>query len=341
MLAGAVDCLKSHKTGRMDNVERVTLLPALAGLELLEIEDAVAKKNKERNSFFNRQGGGGKHGRGSVGAASAAAAADFLVDEYLDEAAAAGITAAGSGKAGKGGRADAMEMDIEIYENQRRQPYPPFDWSSNAYTRPQYSDLDFGTTYKFEALEKAKAPLGFQWANSWRVDKSYTETDDNGWSYGFTFGKLLSNYKAGKPSQVRPVNMHARRRKWVRKAVAVDFDASVLDLKQTMHYFTKQAEPADYEKKRRTSSGTGPVAGGAVAGFGAGASPGSVSGPTWRRMVADGRSVLKVCQEKAEDGGPILIPWDQVMSVNLVSSSVLAIYIKVSDNKMGGSESII
>ncbi len=34
----------------------------------------------------------------------------------------------------------------------------------------------------------------------WQVDKSYTHTDEQGWSYGVDFGTIMSNYRKGKSS---------------------------------------------------------------------------------------------------------------------------------------------
>jgi hypothetical protein len=127
-----------------------------------------------------------------------------------------------------------QEHVVEVFENQRRTPYPPFDWSSSAYTRANFSDLNFTKNYKFDTVLSAKPPEGWNWIGKWEIDKVYTQTDMDGWSYGVTFSKLLSNFKRGK-SYAKPINAYARRRKWVRKLVST---GPGMDQQQVLLSFT-------------------------------------------------------------------------------------------------------
>lgn len=55
-----------------------------------------------------------------------------------------------------------LEVEIVVFENQRRQYYFPFDWAKEAYTRPDFSDLSYATEYYFNAnlIRTANPPEG-------------------------------------------------------------------------------------------------------------------------------------------------------------------------------------
>ncbi len=107
-------------------------------------------------------------------------------------------------------------IEVEVFENQRRGP-PILDWSKNAISRPNLSDLTYNRAYD-GPLTTAAPPTGFEWKGDWCVDKDYIATDKNGWCYGVTFSSILSQYYQ-KKSCTTPLKNFARRRKWVRKAV--------------------------------------------------------------------------------------------------------------------------
>ena len=52
---------------------------------------------------------------------------------------------------------------------------------------------------------------GWQWVGEWAIDKSYTDTDGEGWTYGTNFTDLLAN-----PSAKKKKIHFVRRRRWVR-----------------------------------------------------------------------------------------------------------------------------
>lgn len=85
------------------------------------------------------------------------------------------------------------DYEVVIYQNQRRTPYPPFDWSNNAYTRANYTNLDFSSSYNVSNIFQTYPPLGYEWVNDWYIEK--INTDSDGWSYGIAFRNILANYK--------------------------------------------------------------------------------------------------------------------------------------------------
>jgi hypothetical protein len=50
------------------------------------------------------------------------------------------------------------EFLIDLFENERRSPLPPFDWSNSAYTRAHWSDLTFKKSYQITDLDETAPP---------------------------------------------------------------------------------------------------------------------------------------------------------------------------------------
>jgi hypothetical protein len=226
---------------------------------------------------------------------------------------------------------------VEVYENQRRQPYYPFDWSNRAYTRPLYSDESLNVGYKFEKLDDAAPPPGCVWASEWCIDKKYTETDENGWIYGLAFRRILSDRKHGKPSHTKPQNMMARRRKWVRKAVTEDRSSFVG--RNPMLMFEMSNTNGSVKTTSVQKSGSN---GSFESSSTHGKEPPSPKSPvpapldknltTWRNDFL-GRypnALVSVCKERATAQSHVLIPWDQVKDTVVITPSILSVYIQVN-----------
>jgi hypothetical protein len=232
------------------------------------------------------------------------------------------------------GIADGADFGtIEVYENQRRQPYYPFDWSNRAYTRPLYSDVTLNVGYTFEKLDVAVPPPGCIWASEWCYDKKYTETDEDGWVYGLAFRQIVANSKNGK-SHTKPQNMMARRRKWVRKIMSND--RSSLAGRNMMQLFEKsntakgQSLPHVASKQSMESAST----------HGAAEAPSpKIPAPTLDSKVVSWRNeflahypsaLVGACQERTSLQSSVLIPWDQVKDACVVTASVLSVYVQVN-----------
>jgi hypothetical protein len=63
---------------------------------------------------------------------------------------------------------------------------------------------------------QVKLPGDFRWTDEWRIDKTYTTTDADGWSYAGTFAALESSLERGESSGANSTFDMARRRRWVR-----------------------------------------------------------------------------------------------------------------------------
>lgn len=218
------------------------------------------------------------------------------------------------------------EFMMEVFENERRTPYPPFDWSNSAYTRAHFSDLGFNKSYKFESLADAAPPDGCEWVNEWTVDTAHAKTDAEGWFYGFTFGKIIGNYAKGKTYD-EPTNCHARRRKWTRKAKLRDNEYP--DASQVLNSFGQSVKlqskpgllrsfshsPHHKDSLDSSSSHSNHAIGGAS------------STNKWRKNLANNQNygILASCLEKGSEDSPILIDWNEILSSSVVTPSILSL----------------
>jgi hypothetical protein len=58
--------------------------------------------------------------------------------------------------------------------------------------------------------------------DDWRVDKTYTTCDGEGWSYGLHFARLEDHLERGESSGENSTFDMARRRRWVRTSKRVE-----------------------------------------------------------------------------------------------------------------------
>jgi hypothetical protein len=245
----------------------------------------------------------------------------------------------------KGGNSDkqkTVEIEIEVFENQRRTPYPPFDWSSSAITRPHFSNLDYSIGFGFEKIEDAQPPEGFVWSSDWSIDMEPLgpkSAGRDGWMYSFTFGKLLENYKK-RWSHTDPFNTHARRRRFVRKAMSKPSDTTLLLMTNrdalVAFQVTNSSQRLSQPKQTSVGSSTVGLMGAATSIISSGSQHGSgqvVSGKEliedWRKSRAEAGALLGSCEEKINENSAIMISWDQVLFADVVSSAVLLIGVRI------------
>lgn len=113
---------------------------------------------------------------------------------------------------------------VETFENQRRSALPPYDWGYHSMLgeRASFSDESGKNNCAYSKLAEASPPPGYMWDPSppgtWVVDKDYTQTDDEGWSYGIDFAAVMRNYRSN-TSVVKGLGRSVRRRRWIRNAL--------------------------------------------------------------------------------------------------------------------------
>ena len=76
---------------------------------------------------------------------------------------------------------------------------------------------------------QVKLPGDFHWKDEWRIDKTYTTADGDGWSYGATFAALESALERGESAGANSTFDLARRRRWARTSQRSEGSARRLD----------------------------------------------------------------------------------------------------------------
>ncbi|RYH17794.1 hypothetical protein EON65_28135, partial [archaeon] len=217
------------------------------------------------------------------------------------------------------------EHVLEVFENQRRSPIPPFDWSSSALTRANFSDLEFKRTFKLDSIFSAQPPEGWEWSGSWMQDKTYLKTDIDGWTYGMKFSFMVESMKMGK-SRDKPINAYARRRKWMRRVVATGAGAELSTVLGLFEAANDKKPPSSKTSITRTASTMSPKPSEHEKRLNA-----SASQTSWRKekVAQNPQAILCVCKEKIDANAPIYVPWDKVSVYSVISPSVLSITFQI------------
>ncbi|KAG1689669.1 hypothetical protein DVH05_002026 [Phytophthora capsici] len=111
----------------------------------------------------------------------------------------------------------------EIFENQRVSMFGK--WAPNHLLptdRPRFSNRDGDKAMSFEQVT---LPPHWSWTTPWRIDKSYTDCDDEGWSYATDFPRFKFHLARGKSSMKR-LGASVRRRRWIRMMAYVPPEAT-------------------------------------------------------------------------------------------------------------------
>uniref|UniRef100_M4C375 PH domain-containing protein n=1 Tax=Hyaloperonospora arabidopsidis (strain Emoy2) TaxID=559515 RepID=M4C375_HYAAE len=111
----------------------------------------------------------------------------------------------------------------EIFENQRVSMFGK--WAPNHLLptdRPRFSNREGDKKMSFEQVS---LPLHWSWTTPWLIDKSYTDCDDEGWSYATDFPRFKFHLARGKSSMKR-LGASVRRRRWIRMMAYVPPDTT-------------------------------------------------------------------------------------------------------------------
>ena len=208
-------------------------------------------------------------------------------------------------------------IEVFCFENQRK------DIIRNEYSaknllkteRPWLSDETGMLPFPFESLEAARPPDGYEWVEGfWGRDLDYTACDPEGWSYSVDFLNIMSNLKKGESNAVDS-NFFVRRRKWGRFARRCVYPRSGMN-DETMRAALSGATTLNSQLDTVLP----------------------YSAPVNRQEIFQGvgdGAVLSLCLERGasdENGfcnGPVIIPWNQVMSVHVISGAVLSVVVEI------------
>ncbi|KAF1333090.1 Tectonin beta-propeller repeat-containing protein 1, partial [Globisporangium splendens] len=101
----------------------------------------------------------------------------------------------------------------EIFENQRVSIFGK--WGPNHLLptdRERFTNRNGDIELSFEHIT---LPPHWIWTSPWKIDKNYTECDDEGWSYATDFPRFKMHLARGKSSMKR-LGASVRRRRWIR-----------------------------------------------------------------------------------------------------------------------------
>lgn len=199
-------------------------------------------------------------------------------------------------------------LTIDVYQNQRR----VLDWGPSGvpFERKHFSNETGDINY--DSKEHVHPPSGYVWFDAvWTLDRNYIDTDEDGWCYGITFGDIMSDLKKGVGNIGAGIPPSVRRRKFFRRCVRTGADIS-----------------SDFESHRTAVE---------------------ISGISSDMHLSQSKSeayhehkdlILKLCQERECLGGPVIIPWNQVIRVDVVTSTVLALIVQVHRYMEDGNGSV-
>ncbi|KAJ0390605.1 hypothetical protein P43SY_005070 [Pythium insidiosum] len=111
----------------------------------------------------------------------------------------------------------------EIFENQRVSIFGK--WGPNHLLptdRARFTNRNGDVSLSFEQIV---LPPNWVWTSPWKIDKSYTECDEEGWSYATDFPRFKSHLARGKSSNKR-LGASVRRRRWIRMMAYVPQDGT-------------------------------------------------------------------------------------------------------------------
>lgn len=184
---------------------------------------------------------------------------------------------------------------FEVYENQRR----ILDWGcENLFSaeRPPFSDETGEIKYNYPLLNSVnEPPAGYEWVDSdWAVDTTYTNTDSEGWVYGIDFTWIMANLKKGR-STTSSMGRSVRRRKHIRRMRKVGKSITHLS-EDTAMKVASERQTLAMEIKTKLDL-----------------------------FKVHSDLVMSLCQERDTIDSPVFIPWEQVISFDVITPTVMRI----------------
>ncbi|CCI42370.1 unnamed protein product [Albugo candida] len=101
----------------------------------------------------------------------------------------------------------------EIFENQRMSLFGK--WGPNHLLPTDRARFTNRSGHVELGFEQIRLPPHWVWTTPWKIDKRYTDCDDEGWSYATDFRRFNAHLARGKSSSKR-LGASVRRRRWIR-----------------------------------------------------------------------------------------------------------------------------
>jgi hypothetical protein len=179
---------------------------------------------------------------------------------------------------------------VEVFQNQRRGI--TMGWGSpSSFERSEFSNETGDESYG--SMDRISPPFGYEWFDKdWILDREYVTTDSDGWSYGMTFANIMASFRNG-TENLGSVIPSVRRRKYFRRSVQLGSQVTELN-PMSNGDVTQDIAPTKLELYKTSKD-----------------------------------QILKLCKERETLSAPVLIPWDQVVSVDAITRSVLMVSVIV------------
>jgi hypothetical protein len=203
---------------------------------------------------------------------------------------------------------------VEIYENERRTLYPPFDWCKTTLTRPRLSNFDYTLKFSLKDKDESKLPSNCEWTGEWITETNFSPgTDIDGWVYGISFGRLLAQQRQRLPS-ASSVQSHARRRKWRRK---VRVDTSVFSTQFALQNLFERINTVQDDATNKSVYLENEQL--------------YENDNSWRISLSKKApsAVLHGCRERATESSDVIIDWSHVGNVAIISPSLVTLTVQV------------
>lgn len=192
---------------------------------------------------------------------------------------------------------------FEIFENQRRSV--TLDWGKKhlfSAERSPFSDETGEITYHYSSLDHNNdPPAGYEWVDwDWKIDTTYTNTDEAGWVYGIDFTWIMSNLQKGR-STTSSVGRSVRRRKFTRRMRKIN--------KSITHVTSFEYARASQSKQSLP--------------------PKEIKSKLDLYQLQNQNLIMSLCQERETISSSVLVPWAQILSCDVVSPTVLRISVLI------------
>ena len=211
----------------------------------------------------------------------------------------------------------------KIFHNQRRSL--TFKWEDGHLhhgDRKIFTDETGTRDFGGPMLDDIMPPHGYRWMKGsvWTADCHYTNTDVNGWTYGNDFAAISKDYLNGESHANSGMKLVRRRRLFREMVESIDTVQECLPDRSRDNTTTSSFRETHSERvgtmESSGSRGTGSI---------------FEDVPITKREAfkCSRDETMKLCRERASLESPIIIPNDQIKSVDVVTPSVLSIIVVV------------
>lgn len=222
------------------------------------------------------------------------------------------------------------KLRYKIFHNQRRSI--TFKWEDGhllSTDRSIYSDEKGKRNYGGPTLDDVLPPPGYRWVPgcNWVADCQYTTTDINGWCYGMDFSAISRDYNNGESQAHAHMKMVRRRR------LSREMEETPETELDSFPHMERIGGACGGEGSVSAAVKTPAMHGSRMSSFELSrGSKGDLEDIPTTKLEAFKQShddIMKLCRERESIESPIIIPYEQIKSVDVVTPSVLSVIVTV------------